>query len=152
MSDLVNGMSLPEDYRINMCHLGMLFMMDWNKDGRFSLDDMQSFGKMSIKTIQDKGFKTHELSQQIQAHCTLEMWQTVCGSSAKEDDFVAWLSRVLQENEQFTYFDQNQEVAFVPQSTIKLLYEVLHVRETHNIEFQSFLALMQQTGEEMEVM
>ena len=41
LSDLVNGMSLPEDYRINMCHLGMLFMMDWNKDGRFSLDDMQ---------------------------------------------------------------------------------------------------------------
>ena len=41
LSDLVNGMSLPEDYRINLCHLGMLFMMDWNKDGRFSLDDMQ---------------------------------------------------------------------------------------------------------------
>ena len=62
------------------------------------------------------------------------------------------MSRVLQENEAFTFFDQNQEVAFVPQSTIKLLYEVLHVRETHNIEFQSFLALMQQAGEEMEVM
>ena len=41
LSDLVNGMSLPEDFRLNMCHLGMLFMMDWNKDGRFSLDDMQ---------------------------------------------------------------------------------------------------------------
>ena len=33
---------------MNMCHLGMLFMMDWNKDGRFTIDDMQQFGKMSI--------------------------------------------------------------------------------------------------------
>ena len=50
-------MSLPDDYSVNMCHLGLIFMMDWNKDGRFSLDDMQSFGKMSIQTIKEKGFK-----------------------------------------------------------------------------------------------
>ena len=98
---------------MNMCHLGMLFMMDWNKDGRFTIDDMQQFGKMSIKTIEEKQFKQHELGHQLQAHCTLQMWQTVCGSTEKEDDFVAWLSRILQENESFTFFDQNQEVAFV---------------------------------------
>ena len=40
----------------------------------------------------------------------------------------------------------------MPQATIKLLYEVLHVRETHNIEFQQFFALMQSTGEEMDLM
>ena len=40
----------------------------------------------------------------------------------------------------------------MPQATVKLLYEVLHVRQTHNIEFQSFLALMQQAGEEMGLM
>ena len=40
----------------------------------------------------------------------------------------------------------------MPQSTVKLLYEILHIKETHNIEFQDFFALMQQTGEEMELM
>ena len=58
---------------------------------------------------------------------------------------------MLQENEHFIIFDR-PDVAFVPQATVKLLYEVLHVRETHNIEFQSFLALMQQAGEEMGLM
>jgi hypothetical protein len=29
---------------------------------------------------------------------------------------------------------------------------VLHLRDTHNIEFQDFLALMQQAGEEMGLM
>ena len=77
----------------------------------------------------------------MQAHCTLQMWHEISGTQDKEADFVAWLSRLLQNNENFMYFDQ-PEVAFVPQATVKLLYEVLHVRETHNIEFQSFLALM----------
>ena len=76
------------------------------------------------------------------------MWQQVCGSQVKEDDFVAWLCRLLQENEKFAHF-KDYEDAFVPQSTLKLLYEVLQVRETHNIDFQLFLALMQQAGEEM---
>ena len=130
---MVNGMGLETEYRFNMCHLGMLFMMDQNKDGRFTLDDLQAFGSMAINTIREKGFKTHELLVQMQAHCTLMMWHEICGTQAKEDDFVAWLSRLLQENEHFAFFDT--EVAFVPQATVKLLYEVLHVRETHNIEF-----------------
>ena len=131
---MVNGMGLDAEYRFNMCHLGMLFMMDKNKDGRFTMDDLQLFGRMAIETIQEKGFKTHELLVQMQAHCTLMLWHEICGTQAKENDFVAWLSRLLQENEPFAYFDRS-DVAFVPQATVKLLYEVLHVRETHNIEF-----------------
>ena len=34
------GLELPDDYRMHMAHLGFLFMMDWDKDGRFSLDDI----------------------------------------------------------------------------------------------------------------
>jgi hypothetical protein len=42
------------------------------------------------------------------------MWTRVCGSEAKEDDFVAWLSRLLKENQPFMFLDATQqEVAFV---------------------------------------
>jgi hypothetical protein len=61
------------------------------------------------------------------------MWQQIFSQDSSEDDFVAWLSRVLQENQPLQKF--GTDTAFVPQGTIKLLYEVLHVRETHNIEF-----------------
>ena len=87
----------------------------------------------------------------MQAHCTLQMWHEICGTQVKEDDFVAWLSRLFKENGGFLNQD-GQDIDFVPQDTVKLLYEVLHVRETHNIEFQSYLALMQQAGEEMGMM
>ena len=96
--DMVMGLDLPDDYRFTTNHLGLLFMMDWNKDGRFSLDDLKQFGSFAMSLIHEKGYKQHELSQQIQAHCTLQLWSKVCGSDTKEDDFVAWLSRVLQEN------------------------------------------------------
>ena len=38
------------------------------------------------------------------------------------------------------------------QATVKLIYEVLHVRETHNMEFQDFFSLMQQASEESDMM
>ena len=41
---------------------------------------------------------------------------------------------------------------FIRSETIKALYEILNVRQTHNIEFQAFFALMQQTGEELGLM
>ena len=46
---------------------------------------------------------------------------------------MAWLSRLLKENGGFENFDGDME--FVPQETVQLLYELLHVRETHNTEF-----------------
>jgi hypothetical protein len=79
------------------------------------------------------------------------MYKTIFSAESNEDDFVAWLSRVLQVNCPFTKFE-GCDVDFVPQQTIKLLYEVLHVRETHNLEFQQFFSLMQNAGEEMNLM
>ena len=58
---MINGFVSQDEYRFNMCHLGMLFMMDKDKDGRFTLDDLQQFGAMAINVISEKGFKTHEL-------------------------------------------------------------------------------------------
>eukprot|EP00347_Sterkiella_histriomuscorum_P012640 403367795 len=128
LSDIINSVQLPEDYPFNFHHLGNLFMMDANKDGRFSHDDLMHFATVSIKEV--KKYKQHEINSQLQAFCTLQMWQQVCGDESKESDFVGWLRA----------------------ETIKALYEILNVRQTHNIEFQSFFALMQQTGEEMGLM
>ena len=78
--------------------------MDANKDGRFSHDDLMTFASVSIKEV--KKYKQHEVNAQLQAFCTLQMWTAVCGDEAKEADFVAWLSRVLYENQGVKYFEQ----------------------------------------------
>lgn len=71
LTDILS-INLPEDYAFNFFHLGHLFCMDNNKDGRFSLEDLQAFAKMAIKQISNyRQHKQHEINAQLQAYCTL---------------------------------------------------------------------------------
>jgi hypothetical protein len=47
---------LPDDYRFSTAHMGMLFLMDTDKDGRFSLQDIQEFGRKAIVLIKSGRF------------------------------------------------------------------------------------------------
>ena len=78
----------------------------------------------------------------------------MCGADTetRENDFVAWVGRLLYENQGVAYFEPRPDIPFFRSDTIKLLYAILNVRETHNVEFQSFFALMQQVGEETGIM
>ncbi len=71
---LLLSVDLPDDYRFQTAHMGLLFLMDVDKDGRFSLKDIQEFGAKAIELIKSGRFKQHELSQQLQAHYTLKMF------------------------------------------------------------------------------
>ena len=46
----------------------------------------------------------------------------------------------------------NSGTYYVDSLTVKHLYEILNVRQSHNIEFQQFFALLQQSSEELEIM
>jgi hypothetical protein len=49
---------------------------------------------------------------------------------------------------------QNDEgaIPFISSLTIKHLYELLNVRQSLNVEFQAFFALLQQASEEKQIM
>lgn len=141
---------LPEDFNFQFSHLGNLFCLDQNKDGRFCLEDAENFARMMARNF--KKYKQHEMQNQLQGFCSLQMWSQVCGDEAKEADFVAWLQRLLYENQSVKYFEANPEIPFLRAETIKCLYEMLNMRQTHNIEFQVFLSLLQKTAEEKELM
>ena len=46
-----------EEYLINFNHLGLLYCMDTDKDGRFSLPDLLEFGRRAIALIKSDRFK-----------------------------------------------------------------------------------------------
>ena len=50
LSDVLS-ITLPDDYIFNFHHLGNLFCLDANKDGRFSLEDFLEFSAEAIKQI-----------------------------------------------------------------------------------------------------
>lgn len=70
----------------------------------------------------------------------------------RESDFVAWLGRVLYENSEIVYLQNNPQVPFVNIESLKLLYDVFNVKHQHQMDLQSFIDLLQQCGEEQQLM
>ena len=56
LSDVLS-LNLPDDYIFNFTHLGNLYCMDANKDGRFSQEDLVSFADVAIKQIRKQSHK-----------------------------------------------------------------------------------------------
>ena len=79
------------------------------------------------------------------------MWNSVSQEEG-EDDFVAWIGRILLENENVASFDQKPGVPFIRSDTIVHLFDILNVKATHGIEFQVFFDLLQQAAEEIGLM
>jgi len=138
-------LTLPEDIQLNFGHLGNLFNIDADKDGRFSLEDFQKFAVVAIDRV--RKCKPHEIQSQLQAFCTLNMYSAV-KTKEQEDDFVAWVGRILYEDQPVANFEEVPGISFIKSDTIKVIYEILNVRVTHNLEFQQFLDLLQQSAEE----
>ncbi len=141
--------NLPEDVQLNFSHIGNLFNIDHDRDGRFSLADFTQFSLMAAEKI--KKYKPHEIQSQLQAHCTLNMYMAV-KTKEQEDDFIAWVGRVLYEDQPVSTFEEVPGVAFIKSETIKVFFEILNVRVTHNLEFQQFFDLLQQAAEEESLM
>ena len=54
---------MPEEYALNFYHLGILFCLDVDKDGRFSLADVLFFADMCLERV--KLYKPHEITSQL---------------------------------------------------------------------------------------
>lgn len=135
----------PEEVTITFFHIGTLFSLDEDKDGRVTLQDLENYASFCL--TKQKYYKPHEIQSMLQGACTLIMWQKVCNEEG-EDDFVAWIGRLFYENENVAYFESRPGVPFIQRTTILHIYEILNVKATHGVEFQYFFDLLQHAAEE----
>lgn len=142
-------LKLPEEISLSFYHIGTLFVIDENKDGRFYLKELENHAAFCHN--KQKNYKAHEITCMLQAACTLILWQSV-NTEEGEDDFVAWIGLLLYENENVAYFDTKPGVPFIRSDTIVYLFEILNVKTTHGLEFQIFFDLLQQAAEEVGLM
>ena len=124
-------------------------MLNDNKDGRFCLEELYNFAKFCGKKL--KNLKTYEFQSQLQAASTMVLWQSV-RTEEGENDFVAWVGRLLYENEEVVYFPSNHEVAFIKIESVKLIYEIFDVKTMNGMDIQAFIDLLHQCGEEAGLM
>ena len=67
-------MNLPDAFRVDVQHIAVLFVLDANKDGLFSYDDIVAFINWVAATVpSDTGGS--EMADAVQARCVLRMWK-----------------------------------------------------------------------------
>lgn len=141
-------MNPPDDYAVKLSHISNLFVLDGNKDGRFTLEELYKFAEY----CRDEGakFKGYEFPFQLQAQSTLLMWKQL--NHGTEDDFAAWIGRIIYENSGVEYFKIGPGIAFVNIESVKLLYDLIGMHMLKSFSLQDFFNLLQHAAEESNLM
>jgi len=138
-----------EEYPFTFSHLGILFVLDDDKDGRVTIEELTHFAMFCSKHM--KNYKTYEFQSQLQAFTTLQLWHALKQPDG-ENEVVAWIGRLLYENEEVSYFENKPGIAYVKMDTVKHLYEFCNLKVMNGMNLQRFFDLLQQSGEELGLM
>ena len=138
----------PEDYKIRMSHIGNLFVMDSDRNGRFHYWELEEFAKYCRD--ESKSFKGYEFNFQLQAQSTLLLWKEL--EEEGSEGFGDWIGKLLSENAGVEYFNISPKVGFVNIEAVKLLYDMMDMKMLKSFSLQHFFHLLQQSAEESNLM
>ncbi|PRP86794.1 hypothetical protein PROFUN_05011 [Planoprotostelium fungivorum] len=150
LSHLVQFQAKDRDHFVDPTHLGTLFVMDTNLDGKFELDEMIRVGQMYSERASRNVIQT-DFQTQFQAYTTLYMWNAVSQPGGIEV-FVNWFGTIFSGCQSTQIFEHHPQTPFLHRDTIKILHKILSIYETYSMDFSSYFDMMQRMGEEMGLM
>ena len=89
--------SLPEMYRLNTSHVAVLYVVDFNKDGLYSLDDFLNFARWVYEVLPSDR-ELSDFAESVQSRCVLKMWsdcEDLAGPGGPSKVFVNWFVMML---------------------------------------------------------
>lgn len=142
------GLQLPQSgWSIDLAHLGVLYVLDKEHDGRFTLPnvlDLLEFGREQSRLHQP-----YEFAAQLSGFCTLQMWQAI-SQQGGVDRFAEWLCRLMQECMVVMTLNRYPGVTFLNRDSLKSLHNILDVQGYQQLDFQAFFDILQRHAEEDE--
>ena len=138
-----------DEYPFTFAHLGLLFVLDDDRDGRVTQEELVKFGQ--VCNLNMKNYKTYEFQSQLQAFATLQLWQELKKPDG-EDEIVGWIGRLLYENDEIRTFEKKPGIIFIRLDTVKYLYDFCNVKVMNGMDLQMFFSLLQEYGEEKDMM
>eukprot|EP01104_Vermistella_antarctica_P021109 TRINITY_DN933_c0_g3_i1.p1 TRINITY_DN933_c0_g3~~TRINITY_DN933_c0_g3_i1.p1 ORF type:complete len:231 (+),score=61.35 TRINITY_DN933_c0_g3_i1:327-1019(+) len=153
--DQVLQMAPARTHPADFSHLGTLFVLDREKNGKFTRESIAALIHLGqIREAKTKS--THDFQQQFQAYCTLRMWCNV-GGDGGDERFAAWVVKLFSENtcsssSPVRKIGKKPYTMFLRHDTVKTLHELLNIKQSYGVGFQKFFDLMQRVAEEQGLM
>lgn len=134
-----------EDYPINFSKLAILYMLDADKNGKFSIDDLYTFAKFCTKAVKNH----HNFKSELSAQCTFYMWKLVSVDEGKS--FVQWFGKLCSAGMKVK-IPKYPDVVMLNTDVVSTIHELLSIKESYGVTCQMLIVLMQNVGEEMGLM
>ncbi|EFC38893.1 predicted protein [Naegleria gruberi] len=140
-----------DEYPIDFKKLAVLFMLDFDKNGKFSLDDLMKFTDWCGSVTEHLKTDQHGFKSELQAQCTLHMWKQINTARNGKKVFGDWFVRVFSVGH-IIKLPKHPKTHWVSIDTASVIYELLSIKELYGISTQQFIDLMQAVGEEKGLM
>jgi len=147
-----------EDYQYDFAHIPLLYQIDENKDGRFTLYDLLNLGAYHGKVGQRAGLRNAEIPALVQAFCTGMLGgcrsqkgqqpgrRHAGGALGPDSVFINWMSGLI-ENIGGSY--NVGLVRCVPASSIDFFHGAFHIEHVTKEPAAALIANMQLAGLQM---
>lgn len=145
LDEVVNVKGM-EGYPVDARQLAVLYKVDEEKNGTFTLNNLVNFAEW-CRLITRLSLPA-EFQSTVQAQCIISLWKSLTSEHGKKQ-FVEWFYKLFVENMPVQFFDEHDDVVFLRSDNVKTLHDLLNIKESYGIDFQTFFDVMQRVGEEM---
>ncbi|KAG2385617.1 hypothetical protein C9374_003432 [Naegleria lovaniensis] len=140
-----------DEYPIDFKKLAVLFMLDFDKNGKFSLDDLMKFTDWCGTVTEHLKTDQQSFKSELQAQCTLHMWKQINTARNGKQVFGDWFVRVFSVGH-IVKCPKYPKTHWVSIDTASIIHELLSIKELYGISCQELINLMQSVGEEKGLM
>mmetsp|Transcript_43094 Transcript_43094/g.108847 ORF Transcript_43094/g.108847 Transcript_43094/m.108847 type:complete len:502 (-) Transcript_43094:78-1583(-) len=136
------------DHWVDFTHIGTLAVLDKRKNGRFTLKDLLELAELCRKKETSYGSGT-DFEMKFRGYCTLRMWHDMSRTGGVER-FVLWFCTLFLQvsKSSLRRTDDKSRQVYINDAAVKTLHTILQIDTTYGMDFQNFLELMQEVGEE----
>eukprot|EP00768_Dysnectes_brevis_P004135 gnl/Dysnectes_brevis/2949_a3627_881.p1 GENE.gnl/Dysnectes_brevis/2949_a3627_881~~gnl/Dysnectes_brevis/2949_a3627_881.p1 ORF type:complete len:267 (+),score=72.63 gnl/Dysnectes_brevis/2949_a3627_881:14-814(+) len=145
------SMKQLESARLDFTHLGLLYCIDSNQDGRFELVDLLNLAVFHSQVEKAFSIAESEVPAHLMASCAAIL-ATSLDTGEGSSSFINWYISLISAVNPPIQFDFLPGVKFFPSQGVRLIHALLAIERTAGLGLPSFQQTLQQAGEQLGVL
>ncbi|WIA29450.1 hypothetical protein OEZ86_011951 [Tetradesmus obliquus] len=136
-------------YNVNPSHVGVLYQVDKDCDGRFTLEELLAFASFAHSYA--RLHHTLDSSYMAAGLASLRMWRDLREDSGREQ-FVDWAMQLFVGGYEVTQLEGQGDELYVHRKALKALHVLFDMERNLGVDYQALLDMMQAAAEEQQLL